>query len=256
MNDYLSNVEIKLIQSLKIRETRYAKKLFWAEGERTVSELILNKTVLYKGIVDDGHEILKTIFPKGSLVSICKERDINKIKSTKSFPGVAGIFQISEFQNFNKNIIFACNGINDPGNLGTIFRTALWFGYNDFLIDTMTVDPYHEKTIRASMGAVSKINFCFVNDLTSELLKYKNENFSIISADLSGYNFNEKSLSQKNIFVFGNEANGISKDILKISNEKVKIPKYGEGESLNVAVAYGILVSEIAKIKKTQFYKN
>jgi len=232
---------IKLIQSLKQKKTRYQHKLYWVEGLRNINSLIQAKSSINFIVLSD-----KTIKEKltgyNSLeIYHIKERDISRIKATSTFPGIGAVVLMPESAPLKSMTIILLDGINDPGNLGTIIRSACWFGIHDFILTAKTADPFNEKCVRASMGAVASANFIFAEDIKEKIKEFKDKGYTLIAADLSGEDL-PLNYPEKKIIVFGNEANGISKDILCLSDLKIKIPGDLKIESLNVAVASGIIL--------------
>jgi RNA methyltransferase, TrmH family len=151
----------------------------------------------------------------------------------------------------NEGLIIALDGINDPGNLGTIIRTAYWFGVNTIILGKGSTDPYNSKVLRSSQGAVFHINITEDVSLAEELRKLQEERYSVYLFTLNA----EESLSQivqsgksdKSVLVFGSEAHGISEEIMKGDYKKVKVKGYSDCESLNVAVTCGIALYEFRK---------
>ena len=152
----------------------------------------------------------------------------------------------------HEEIILALDDIQDPGNLGTILRTADSVGLTQVLVSKGTADCYNPKVVRSTMGAIFRVNAIESNDLIETLNEIKKNNFEIVSTDLKTEH-NIYDIDYKNIaIVIGNEANGVSEEILKISDKKIKIPMLGKTESLNASVATGIILYEYVrrKIKK------
>ena len=137
-----------------------------------------------------------------------------------------------------------CDKVQDPGNLGTIIRTAHAAGASGIILTKGTVDIYNDKTIRSTMGSVFYLPIIYDNDL-SFLKKLKEDGFSLVTTSLQeSKNFFEEDLRVKVILGVGNEGNGISDEIFAMSDKKVKIPMPGGAESLNVAVASSIILFE------------
>ncbi|MBP6090835.1 MAG: RNA methyltransferase [Crocinitomicaceae bacterium] len=136
-------------------------------------------------------------------------------------------------------LTLALDGVQDPGNLGTILRIADWFGIETIICSKETVDCFNPKVVQASMGAVFRVH-CFYTDLSMYL---KNVKVPIYGADLNGDNLFELKALQPGVIVMGNEGNGLSTEVRECIQQKLMIPKFGNAESLNVAVATGIIVS-------------
>lgn len=153
---------------------------------------------------------------------------------------------------YNDDIIVALDGIQDPGNLGTILRTVDSANLKQIILSKNSADPYNPKVVRSTMGAIFRVNIIEAEDLAEILKEIKKHNFDVVVTSLeteeSIYNLEYKN----KIIVIGNEANGVSKEIQEIADKKVKIPMLGKTESLNASVATGIMVYEYVrgKVKK------
>lgn len=133
--------------------------------------------------------------------------------------------------------------INDPGNMGTIIRSAEAFGFSDIILLANTCDIYNEKTLRASMGSIFRLNFVYKN---MDDVKNLKEKYKIVSADMSGYDINEFKSDEDLILAIGNEANGLSDEVRNLTDIFVKIPMQGKIESLNAAIAASIIMNKLS----------
>ena len=178
---------------------------------------------------------------------ILKSSEFSKISDSKSPQEIAAVFKIPEQKKIEENInnIFVyLDHINDPGNLGTIIRTCDWFGVNSILISKECTEYTNPKVVRSSAGSI--FNLSIYDDASPDTLKeLRNLGFQIICSDLTGENiYNVKKL-EKFVIIFSNEAHGPSKEILEIADRNITIPKSGKAESLNVAIAAGIILSHL-----------
>ena len=165
--------------------------------------------------------------------------EFNELSELKNPEGVLAVVAQAENTELQSVASVVLEDIQDPGNLGTILRMADWWGFKQIICTKGSVDCYHSKTLRASMGAIFRVNVVYLEDILS-LLKIKKE--EVVIADLSEQSISSTALSKKNYFVFGNEANGISASIRSEGFEVFSLEKKGEAESLNVAMAcMGIL---------------
>ena len=138
--------------------------------------------------------------------------------------------------------------MQDPGNLGTIIRTAHASGALGVILRKGTVDLYNDKTLRSTMGSIFNVPVVYDNDDLDTILSLKNNGFKVISSSLdTDYNFYDIDLTGKCIIVVGNEGNGISSEIFAISDEKFKIPMPGGAESLNVGIATSVIAFEAVR---------
>jgi len=241
----LPSSHIKTIRQLRERKFRESTGCFWAEGERTISTLLEKKLSMEFAVLSKSQQDRNWLFPPSSILFSCRENDTKKIKATETFSGIGAVFHKPTFTPLEGNTLIALDEIQDPGNLGTLFRTALWFGFPHFLLDRKSADPFNEKTVRASMGAIAGIHAHVENELLETLKFLKNKGYTLIGTDLHG----DSSFSfpaGKKILVFGNEAHGISKEILELCDHTMRISGNGGVESLNVTVAAGIVMHALS----------
>ena len=156
--------------------------------------------------------------------------------------------------NLQGDFYLLCDKLQDPGNLGTIIRTAHAAGVDGIILTKGTVDIYNEKTIRASMGSLFHIPVIYDDKDNTIVKELCNKGFSLLSTSLEGdKDFFEEDLTGKLIISVGNEGNGVSKEIYDLSDKKVKIPMPGGAESLNVAIAASIILYEKVRQNKLNF---
>lgn len=245
------NETFKFIKSLLKKKNREENKKFLLEGKKLFLEAVIEKVNILNVIVRDDFKWNFDFSKDNFNFIVLNKKLFSEITEMENSEGIIAICEyISEKEIISNNILLL-DGVNDPGNFGTIIRTANAFGIDDILT-LNSVDKYNSKILRATMGAVFRTNIVKVT--LDDVLKFKNE-YNIITTSL---NENSKDLDKfnflgKNIIVMGNEANGVSKDILDISNEFLKISMKSEMESLNVAMASGIIMYEIYK-KQVKLY--
>ena len=149
-------------------------------------------------------------------------------------------------------MIVVLDGIQDPGNLGTILRTIDSIGLNQVIVSKETADAYNPKVVRSTMGAIFRVNIIESDNLLETLKNMKKHKFKVMATSLETQNSIYDVDYNKKVVVIGNEANGVSNEILEFADEKIKIPMLGKTESLNASVATGIILYEYvrSKIKK------
>ena len=251
----ISKAEIKKIRSLNTKKGRDISNLILIEGIRLISQVLESKYDIVKvwtteDFVNKNSILMKLL--RGTSTNLISSLDLKKITATKNPSGIIGVLRppIGDFNKVNQKIIIL-DSISDPGNLGTILRTANWFGVNNIMLSDDCVDPYNSKVVRSAMGAHFNMNI-FYGNLCDYIDKLRDKNFEIIAADL---NTNE-SIENLNIssnkwaLLFGNEAHGLSKKLSNMAKYKIKIPKIGKIESLNVSVACGIFLYQISNKSK------
>ena len=237
----LSKNEIKRIQSLKQKKFRHECQLFVAEGVKTITELLDSNFEL--------HQLYATASCNfnAKKQTIVSEIELKKISFLKTPNKALAVFKIptAKTVDFN-NLVLALDDVRDPGNLGTIIRLCDWFGIQDLVCSSETVDCFNPKVIQATMGSITRVNVTYID--LEEL--FSKENSGVFGAFMDGENVYTSQLPDKGILVLGNEANGISKSIENLVEKRISIPRFGsmqETESLNVATATAILLSEFKR---------
>lgn len=253
----LSKSKIKLIRSLETKKFRNESNLFVAEGNKMVADMMpffdAELIVAKNGWLATQGDV------KCNELLVVEDEDIRKASLLKNPQDVIALFRKPDWSledvNTKKNLILALDTIQDPGNLGTIIRVADWFGIEDVVCSEDTVDVFSPKTVQATMGALSRVRVHYT-DLYNYLSEKLKENTSLYGTFLDGENIYSKSLTESGIIVMGNEGNGISSDIASLINEKLYIPSYPPeretSESLNVAMATGIICAEFRRRQTTQ----
>ncbi len=174
--------------------------------------------------------------------------EIQKISSLKTPQEVIGLVKIPiwpvlNYKALEKKFSLVLDNIQDPGNMGTIIRTADWFGIQDIICSEDTVDVYNPKVVQATMGSLARVNVHYA-DLLTVLPQIK---LPIFGAMLNGQNMYNTNFGTEGLLVMGNEGNGISAPVEQLITSAVTIPRAGNAESLNVAIATAILCSEIKR---------
>ncbi len=234
---------IKVIQSLDKKKFRQKYNLFLVEGNKTIAELH-NSNYKIKEIFSTNPNDDNLVKFNHNLISEIDARDLKKIsflQHPKDSVAVCEIPQVSE-KDSNFNIVL--DGIQDPGNLGTIIRLADWFGIEQIICSEDTVDIYNPKVIQASMGSFTRVNLVYTN-LSNFLDNSENIN---LGTDMDGRNIYEFEFPQKINLILGNEGNGMRRETENFLHQKITIPRFGKHqstESLNVSMAAGIILGEI-----------
>lgn len=244
-----SNETIKYFISLNDKKTRMNAKRFIVEGYHLVNEA--SKTNLLEAIIStDEKELKKINNVKRYLVN---DAIINKIATTKNPQNILGIVKMLDHNitnlvpiiKENKTKLIMLDDVNDPGNLGTIIRTAAGLGYDGIIMSPNTVDLYNEKVIRSTQGVMFKIPIIKAN-LQEVIKMLKKEKVFCIGTALTNAK-DVKHITKKDKFAIclGNEAKGISKEVLDNMDENVRIAMKNDVESLNVSIAAGIIMYEM-----------
>jgi len=242
----------KLIRSLHQRPARDQNSLFVAEGEKVCYELIRSDyraelIVVRDSPSSDVLDIVDVFTERGTAVYAAPKHLFDQLCQTKTPQGIMAVVNqkdqtIDSSQNF-----IALDGVSDPGNMGTIVRTAEWFGIKQILLSPECADPFGTKAVRSSMGSVFRINFHKADDL-ADSVKNLFPKTKLFTATLDTDNYLSKIKKPKTQFglIFGSEAKGVSDALIKITDTPFKIQGNGIAESLNVAVSVGITLNHFA----------
>jgi TrmH family RNA methyltransferase len=251
----LSKNKIKQIHSLELKKFRTSTQSFIAEGFKCVGEL-LKEGFQAKTII--ATQNWKSPIQKSQQTEYIEVTD-EELRKASLLPHpqqVLGIFQIPDINIKNdlndiisKDLCLCLDGIQDPGNLGTIIRTADWFGIRHIICSEKTADAYSPKTVQATMGSIARVNI-YYTDLTN-FLDTLDKSIPIYGTLLDGENIYNSELSNNGIIIMGNEGNGISQEIRQRLTKHLLIPPYPDNsptaESLNVAIATAIICSEFRR---------
>ncbi len=235
----LSKIEVKDIQTLYQKTNRDLQQQFIVEGVKMVDEVLKSNLVVNKIYATKKWAEENSLM---SNVTVVTDHDLERISNLTAPNQVLAVVQMPnpEENRLNNGIILLLDGIQDPGNFGTIIRTADWFGIEYIVCNHGTVDQYNSKVLQATMGSFLRVNISYI-EVESYL---QNNTLPIYGALLNGQNINEITIPKQCILVIGNEGKGISKNILSYITHPITIPKIGSAESLNAAVATGILLAK------------
>ena len=252
------NEFIKHIKKLKDKKYRDINKEFIIEGIKLIKEAIEEKAQIKQIVICDNCQNTD-IIPKDLMYEIAKyeciyvtEKIFSSITDVNTPQGILAIIGRNNEEaqiDYTQDIIVALDGIQDPGNLGTILRTIDSIGLNQILVSKGTADSYNPKVVRSTMGAIFRVKIIECEDLEKTLKEVKKQKYELVITSLqtkiSIYDIDYN----KKVIVIGNEGNGVSQNIQNIADEKVKIPMLGKTESLNASVATGIVLYEYVRQK-------
>ncbi len=244
----INNKIIKLVSSLKQKKMREKEGLFFAEGERNVSDGA--KKITPEMVFVSEKYMGSREFP--CEVYEVTEQVFNKITDTETPQGILGVFKKRNgtFEDIKGENILILNNLRDPGNIGTLLRTAKAAGFETVVADKGCADIYSPKTVRAAMSGIFGLNIVFCDSLADDLIpKLKKKGYRVYAADMNGENMFNLKFSFPIGIILGNEANGVDDEVLKAAGDAVSIPMSGEMESLNAAVAGSVIMFEAARQK-------
>jgi len=246
----LSKSQINLLKSLQQKKFRREEGYFLVEGHKSIAEFINSpyrvEAVYHTPAFDS------KVLNLSQKINLCEisVTDLEKISSLKAPQEVIAKIAMPEWPVLSQNMLtgqflLVLDGIQDPGNMGTIIRIADWFGISHIICSEDTVEAYNPKVVQASMGSLARVKVYYV-DLAGFLPKIK---FPIFGALLNGSNIYQTDFGKEGLIVMGNEGNGIRPEIEKMVTKAVTIPRVGQAESLNVAIATALFCSEINRSK-------
>jgi RNA methyltransferase, TrmH family len=239
----------KYIQSLHHKKFRDQNNVFIAEGPKVVLELLESREFVCQQLfavnewLGNNENTLQNF--SGMQVFEVKDFELEKITALSSPNNVLAVFKKKEQGqaiNIKEKITLVLDAIQDPGNLGTIIRTADWFGIENIVCSPACADMYNPKVVQSTMGSLARVNIFYTN---LEDWLQTNEDIKKYAAALNGKNINNLKAVKEGIIIIGNEGKGISNSILSLAGERITIPKKGGAESLNAAVATGIILAAI-----------
>lgn len=237
----LSRNELKYIQSLYYKKNRDEEHVFIAEGTKIIPELLqANFTV--KKIYALKNWI--ALHPEIKDIVEVSESELRRISNFETPNNVLAVVQQKELMpvpDLRNNITLILDGIQDPGNLGTIVRTADWFGISNIIASNDTADIYNSKVVQATMGSIARVNIFY-----TDLIKFLSGNIiPVYGAVLNGEDIAAIKKIYECFLVIGNESKGIREDVLPFIQKRIAIPRTGGAESLNAAVATGIILAKL-----------
>ena len=244
----ISSKDNEIVKEIrKLKEKKFRKDKFIVEGIKMLEEAINENADIDLIVLREGTSIQKDISQFKNIV--VTEKVFSTLTDVVSPQGVLAIINKKSDIEIDKlaDYILALDGIQDPGNLGTIIRTADSANLKQIIVSKNTADSYSPKVIRSTMGAIYRVNIIEVENLVETLKELQKNKFNIITTSLNTNNSIYDISYNKSVVVIGNEANGVSKEVQDMADYKVKIPMLGKTESLNASVATGIMIYEYVR---------
>ncbi|WP_112479686.1 RNA methyltransferase [Vibrio variabilis] len=235
----ISKNQLKLLRALGQKKQRKAHGLFLVEGEKNVLELVAT-SLKVKQVFATAEFLDKHASELRAYECIEATLDeLTKASSLVSNNAAVAVVEIPQTKTPEpKGMMIALDGVSDPGNLGTIIRIADWYGIKHIVASTDCADPYNPKTIRATMGSFGRVQVTLL-----DLPRYLNEaKIPVYGAFLEGESVHTTSFSEQGILLMGSESHGVRAEAEQYVTDKITIPAFGGAESLNVAMATGIIM--------------
>jgi TrmH family RNA methyltransferase len=244
----MTKAEIQFIRSLADKRVRDKERLFIAEGAKLVEEIMASQFAIRR-IYTTREDVV------GEGVERVDRKDMERISQLKTPSDTLAVVEHPKYrfdlERLDQSLVLALDGVQNPGNLGTIIRLADWFGVKDVVCSAECADCYNPKVIQATMGAILRVRIHYTEQLPSLLVQAAKRGMPIYGTLLEGENIYSRDLKQRGVIVMGNEGRGLSEECRKVVTDALLIPPYpadvASSESLNVAMATGIVLAEFRR---------
>lgn len=246
----VTTARIKDIKSLKDKKNRTESGLFVVEGRKMVDELCKSdfeavEIFALKHLIDN----YSSCKAKTCVITEVTEKELNRMSNMTVADGVLAVVKKKKILSASQDgLILALDNINNPGNLGTIIRSAAWFGIKTVVCNHMTVDCYNPKVLQSTMGAIFYTDIIYT--VLDEFLSCRKDTVIYGTTPIGGTDIYKEDLSKSGVVIIGNETHGISKEVERYITHPLTIPSFSEGgkiESLNASVACSIILSEFMR---------
>lgn len=244
----LSKSQIGFIKSLHQKKYRKEHGIFIIEGIKSIVEFVPSDYQIHSVYFLPQYQSLLPKLPANIKLFEVTSAELEKISTLQAPQGILALVHIPETSAIDQDVLrnnfsLVLDGVQDPGNLGTIIRTADWFGIRQVICSSNTVEVYNPKTVQATMGSLCRVNVSYqeLGILLQEI------EIPIFGAMLNGSSLYETQWGREGLVILGNEGQGISPEIVNLISHPVTIPRVGAAESLNVAVSAAIFCADISR---------
>ncbi|MBI5473006.1 MAG: RNA methyltransferase [Ignavibacteriae bacterium] len=259
----LTKAKLKSLKELTHKKFRDEQKKFLVEGLRFVHEAASSDFEIHEAYHTPelaeqhaGKVVLQALKHKTKELHEVSARDLDAISETVTGQGIIAVVEQKQFSAESmlkcpdgQSVLVAFDGVSDPGNVGSMVRTCDWFGVNGIMIGRNSVELYNPKVLRATMGGVFHLPIADGVDLLPLISKAKSLSYKVYVTDLHGEtHFDHVRYDSKSLIIFGNEAWGVSDQLKQLADVRLVIRRYGAGESLNVGVSCGIVLSSLHRL--------
>jgi TrmH family RNA methyltransferase len=246
----LSKSQISFIKSLHQKKYRKEHGLFLVEGIKSIQEFIHSSYQIHSIFYNSEQSNLLPKLPANINLFEVNNVELGKISTLQTPQGFLAILHMPKDRKINPKSLqnqftLMLDGVQDPGNMGTIIRTADWFGFDKIICSEDTVEAYNPKTVQATMGSLARVEIYYEN----LPLFLESNNLPVFGALLDGESIYKTNWGNEGLIVLGNEGKGISSEVISKINKPVTIPRIGAAESLNVAVSAAIFCAELVRVK-------
>lgn len=248
----ISKAKFKFIKSLEQKKVRQAEHLFVAEGPKVVGDLMRHETPRFVVATDSWADVHAGELPSETELFTVSDDELRRLSFLQHPQQVLGVFAIPAERDASlptDDLSLALDGVQDPGNLGTIVRIADWFGIRHIVCSHETADLYNPKVVQATMGSMARVEVTYAD--LPQLVDSLPEEFPVYGTLLDGHNIYDEPLQQRGLIVMGNEGKGLTEPMRERVNHRLFIPNYPEGsetaDSLNVAIATAVTCAEFRR---------
>lgn len=244
----MKNPKVAAWKVLKERKGRRESGCFLVEGRKMVEEALQSGFPVEALLLAEDFPAQEMQLPDGQIpVYLLPPHVLAAVCDTKTPQGIAAVVRICQQTALGKHIV-VLDGVQDPGNVGTIIRTADAAGMSGVLLSTQCADVFSPKVLRATMGSIFRMGICVSENLPQELMYLRENGYSILSSQLDGEPFYERhSVGEQFALIIGNEGNGVSDAVSATATHRVRLPMRGGAESLNAAIAAAIMMYELMR---------
>jgi len=246
----LSKSQISFIKSLHQKKYRKEHGLFIVEGIKSIKEFFQSSYQIHTIFYNSEQYNLLPKLPANINLFEVKNAELDKISTLQTPQGFLALVHIPKnrelaLKALKNQFTLVLDGVQDPGNMGTIIRTADWFGFKNIICSADCVEVFNPKTVQATMGSLARVN---IYEADLPVLLEKNT-IPVFGALLDGESIYKTQWGAEGLVILGNEGKGISAEVIKKINKPVTIPRIGEAESLNVAVSAAIFCAELVRVR-------
>ena len=253
----ISKAKIKYIRSLELKKNRLADNVFVAEGPKVVGDLLRVMRARLIVATQEWMSCNESECHGAEIIEVSAD-ELRKVSFLQTPQDVLAVFNMPDRNDTDNCVVpigklsLALDGVQNPGNLGTIIRIADWFGITEIFCINDTADAFNPKVVQATMGSIARVSIRYVN--LSEMLSTLPDGFPVYGTFLDGEDIYQQTLSDEGLIIMGNEGNGISHEVGRLINRRLLIPNFStsedRAESLNVAIATAITCSEFRRKRK------
>jgi RNA methyltransferase, TrmH family len=246
----ISKSWLKLIKSLQIKKFRLKEGLFIVEGAKSVLEVVHSSFQIEQIFCTDffltqhSFQLRKV----QNIIQVTTEKDLADVGTFATNNAALAVVKLKPERKLSldeNEFILILDEVKDPGNLGTIIRIADWYGIKKIICSKDTVDFYNPKVISSTMGSFTRVEIQYTD--LADYLSESNPGTPVLGAFMEGENIHKSTLPYSGYIIMGNESSGVSREVEKFVNKKITIPRFGEAESLNVAVATAIILDNLKR---------